>query len=319
MLADLVAALAGRCVLIVGDVMLDEYIWGEVQRISPEAPVPVVVVRRRTCAPGGAANVAANVASLGGRALLGGVVGQDPQAAQLREALAERGVDPAGLIVDGDRPTTTKTRVVAHSQQVVRVDSERRTSLRAELEDALLSWVEEALDIADACVLSDYAKGVVSPQLAAGFIRLARGAGKPVIVDPKGTNYARYRGATVVTPNVREAEQALNREINGRADLLEVGRHLLGVLQGGALLITRGSQGMSLFVNGADVTHIPAVARNVFDVTGAGDTVIGTLALALAAGIGLEQAARLANLAAGIVVGKVGTATVTVEELMAEL
>ena len=319
MLADLVATLPGRCVLIVGDVMLDEYIWGEVRRISPEAPVPVVEVHRRTFAPGGAANVAANVAGLGGRALLGGVVGQDRQAAQLREALAERGVDPAGLIVDRDRPTTTKTRIVAHSQQVVRVDSEQRTSLRAELENALLGWVEEALDIAGACVLSDYAKGVVSPRLAERFIRLAREAGKPVIVDPKGTDYAKYRGATVVTPNVREAEQALNREINGRADLLEVGQHLLGVLDGSALLITRGGQGMSLFVNGADVVHIPAVARNVFDVTGAGDTVIGTLALALAAGIGLEQAARLANLAAGIVVGKVGTATVTVEELMAEL
>jgi rfaE bifunctional protein kinase chain/domain len=317
-LADLVAALSGRRVLIVGDVMLDEYIWGEVQRISPEAPVPVVEVHRRTCAPGGAANVAANVASLGGQPLLGGVVGRDPQAAQLRDEMAQRGIDAAGLIVDEDRQTTTKTRIVAHSQQVVRVDAEQRAPLRPELEDALLSWIERVLHIADACVLSDYAKGAVSPRLAEDFIRLAREAGKPVIVDPKGTDYAKYRGATVVTPNVREAERALNREINSHADLAEVGRHLLGVLEGSVLLITRGAEGMSLFMDQVNPLHIPAVARNVFDVTGAGDTVIGALALALAAGASLDQAAQLANHAAGIVVGKVGTATVTVEELIAE-
>lgn len=317
-LDDLVAALPGHCILIMGDMMLDEYIWGEVRRISPEAPVPVVEVRRSTYAPGGAANVAANVASLGGRALLGGIVGRDPQAEKLREALQQRGVHAEGLVVDDERPTTTKTRVIAHNQQVVRVDSEQRTPLRIELEDVLLGWVTRRLGDADACILSDYDKSVVSPRLAERFIRLVREAGKPVIVDPKGTNYTKYRGATVVTPNVREAERALNHEINGGADLAEVGRQLSAILEGSALLITRGPEGMSLFLNGAQAIHIPAVARNVFDVTGAGDTVVSTLALALAAGATLGQAGRLANRAAGVVVGKFGTATVTIEELLAE-
>lgn len=315
-LLAILANFPGKCVLIVGDVMLDEYIWGEVRRISPEAPVPVVEAHRRTYAPGGAANTAGNVVSLGGRALLAGVVGRDQQAEKLFEALMQTSVDTDGLIVDDERPTTTKTRIVAHNQQVVRVDSEQRAPLRIELEDALLRWVEERLADADACVLSDYDKGVVSPRLAKHFIHLAREAGKPVIVDPKGTDYAKYRGATVVTPNVHEAERALNHQINSDSDLLEVAQRLLDILESSALLITRGSQGMSLFLNGAEVTHIPAVARNVFDVTGAGDTVVSALAMALAAGATLEQAARLANLAASIVVGKVGTATVTRDELL---
>ena len=315
-LHDILAAFPGKRVLVVGDVMLDEYIWGEVRRISPEAPVPVVEVHRRTYAPGGAANTARNVVSLSGRALLAGVVGRDQQAEKLREALTRCGVDAEGLFVDDERPTTTKTRIVAYNQQIVRVDSEQRAPLRIELEDTLLRWVEKRLAEADACVLSDYDKGVVSPRLAECFIRLACEAGNPVIVDPKGTDYTKYRGATLVTPNVHEAERALNHEINGDSDLLEVGQRVLDILEGSALLITRGSQGMSLFLNGAEPTHVPAVARNVFDVTGAGDTVVSALALALAAGAAFEDAARLANLAASIVVGKVGTATVTRDELL---
>ena len=219
----------------------------------------------------------------------------------------------------GERPTTTKTRIVAHSQQVVRVDSELRVPLPIELEDTLLRWAGKRTAEADVCVLSDYGKGVVSPRLAEHFIRLAREAGRPVIVDPKGTHYARYRGATVVTPNVQEAKRALNHEINGDANLLEVGQQLLGLLEGSAVLITRGAQGMSLFLNGGQTVHVPAMARNVFDVTGAGDTVCSTLAVALAAGATLEQAVFLANQAAGIVVGKVGTAMVTIEELVTAL
>lgn len=307
---------ADQTVLILGDVMLDEYVWGEVQRISPEAPVPVVELQRRTYMPGGAANVAANVVSLGGRALLGGVIGRDPAAAQLGEALRQRGIDSQGLVVDDVRPTTTKTRIVAHSQQLVRVDTEQRMPLRDELEDTLLRWAETRMAEVDACILSDYAKGVVSARLAEHFIHMARRAGRPVIVDPKGTDYAKYRCATALTPNVHEAAHAANREIAKDADLLEVGRVLSGRLGGSALLVTRGSQGMSLFLNRGQSVHIPAVARHVFDVTGAGDTVVSTLAMALAAGATLEQAARLANRAAGIVVGKLGTATVTREELL---
>jgi D-beta-D-heptose 7-phosphate kinase/D-beta-D-heptose 1-phosphate adenosyltransferase len=315
-LADSLAALSGKRVLIVGDVILDEYIWGEVRRISPEAPVPVVEIRRRTYVPGGAANAAANVVSLGGHALLGGVVGPDPPAHRLREALAQGRIEAEGLAVDGDRLTTTKTRIIAHSQQVVRIDSEQRKPLPAAIEEALLRWTAQHLPNVDACILSDYDKGVVSLALAQEFIRLARQAGKPVVVDPKGAHYAKYRGATVIKPNVHEVERFLKHEIRDDAELQQAGRHLTGLLEGAALLITRGSQGMSLFHEGNPAMHIPTVARNVFDVTGAGDTVIGALALSLAAGWTLPQAVHLANQAAGIVVGKIGTATVTQDELL---
>jgi D-beta-D-heptose 7-phosphate kinase/D-beta-D-heptose 1-phosphate adenosyltransferase len=312
---DLLAGFARKRVLIVGDVMLDEYIWGEVRRISPEAPVPVVEIQRRTYVPGGAANTAANVVSLGGTALLGSVVGCDHQSENLQTALVQCGVDPGGLIVEDERPTTTKTRVVAHSQQVVRVDSEVCRPLSAQTENSLLDWVEEQLRNADACILSDYAKGVVTPRVAEGCLRMARQAGKPVVVDPKGSNYAKYRGATVVKPNIHEAERLAGEEITDGPSLAAVGQRLSHLLDGAALLITRGAKGMSLFRNGSQPVHIPTVAHNVFDVTGAGDTVLGALAMGLAAGLSLEQAAQIANRAAGIVVGKIGTATVTLEEL----
>jgi D-beta-D-heptose 7-phosphate kinase/D-beta-D-heptose 1-phosphate adenosyltransferase len=312
---ELLAAFPGQRVLIVGDVMLDEFIWGDVRRISPEAPVPVVEIQRRTYVPGGAANTAANVVSLGGVALLGGVVGRDHQAEQLGAALRQSGVEAEGLIGCDGRQTTTKTRILAHSQQVVRIDSEQRAPLSVAEEDRLLQWVETRLPGVGACVLSDYAKGVVSPRVAEHLIQMARQAGKPVVVDPKGTGYAKYRGATVVKPNVHEAERFAKQEITDESSLLEVGRQLAEVLDGSAVLITRGAQGMSLFRSGFSPAHIPAVAHNVFDVTGAGDTVISTLAMALAAGSTPEQATHLANRAASIVVGKVGTATVTLEEI----
>jgi rfaE bifunctional protein kinase chain/domain len=315
-LRDIVAGFAGRSVLVVGDVMLDEYIWGEVRRVSPEAPVPIVDVCRRSYAPGGAANAAANVISLGGRVRLGGAVGRDQQAESLCEALLQAGVNPEGLVVDDQRPTTTKTRVIAHSLQLLRLDLEQRLPLRAPLEDALCRWFERHLADADACVLSDYAKGAVSPRLAKRFIQLAREAGKPAIVDPKGDDYARYRGATVVTPNVSEAERAVKWQIEDQANVLEIGRQLSAILEGSALLITRGPQGMSLFLHGVEALYLPAAARIVLDVVGAGDTVVSALAMALAAGATVEQAAHLANLAAGIAVGKVGRATVTRDELL---
>ena len=315
-LLDVLADFPGRCVLVVGDVMLDEYICGEVRRISPEAPVPVVELYRRVYVPGGAANTAANVISLGGRAWLGGVVGRDPSAEVLRQVLRERGIDDGGLVVDPTRPTTIKTRIVARNQQIVRVDVEKHLPLPPELENALLVWAATRLREVHVCILSDYAKGVVSARLAERFIQMAREASKPVVVDPKGADYTKYRGATVVTPNVHEVEVALKCEIHDDSELLEAGLRLSAILEGSALLITRGPEGMSLFLDGAEVVHIPAVARSAFDTTGAGDTVVATLALALAAGATLQQAARLANYAAGIVVGKFGTATVTLEELL---
>jgi D-beta-D-heptose 7-phosphate kinase/D-beta-D-heptose 1-phosphate adenosyltransferase len=314
-LDDILSAFPGKNILIAGDVMLDEYIWGSVRRISPEAPVPIVEVQRRTYVPGGAANTASNVRGLGGQAILLGVLGRDEAGTRVCQILHERGVTTEGILLDSDRPTTTKARIIAHSQQVVRVDQEQRAFVSAETEDALLARVEQYLPTAQACILSDYAKGVVSLRFARQFIRMARRAGKPVIVDPKGTDHAKYQGATVLKPNLYEAGLLLNCELSDQDGILHGGCRLLDLVGGSAVLITRGAQGMSLFMPGTEPLHIPAEAREVFDVTGAGDTVSGTLAMALAAGADLEQAARLASRAAGIVVGKVGTAAIRLEEL----
>ena len=295
--------------------MLDEYIWGEARRISPEAPVPVVEVRRRSYAAGGAANVAANISALGGRAMLLGLIGADSQGEMLAAELRARGVETDGLIVDISRPTTTKTRVLAHNHQIARLDYEAHSQPARSVLRELLGWIDRRIGAAEACVVSDYSKGVVSAALAQHVIRLAREAGRPVVVDPKSRNFRRYRGTTVITPNVSEARSAAGCEPDGNADLSRIARQLLRRLDGSAVLITRGAEGMSLFLHDHEPVHIPAEARAVFDVTGAGDTVAATLVLALAAGETLENAARLANRAAGIAVGKVGAAGVTPDEL----
>jgi D-glycero-beta-D-manno-heptose-7-phosphate kinase len=316
-LVELVALLPRQRILIIGDLMLDEYIWGEVRRVSPEAPVPVVEVRSRSDVPGGAANVAANVTSLGGVAMLGGVVGADAPGERLCAALRSHGLAAEGILSDDQRPTTIKTRIVAHQQQVVRLDCEQRAPLRSGLEDALLRWTEQQLPQVQGCILSDYGKGVITPRVAQQFIRQARSAGKPVVVDPKGADYVKYRGATVVKPNLHEALRVCKKDPDDAVRLLDVGRELLEILAGTAVLLTRGAEGLSLFCQGTPPMDIPSMARDVFDVTGAGDTVVSTLALALAAGAPLYQAADLANRAAGIVVGKIGTATVSWQELHA--
>jgi D-beta-D-heptose 7-phosphate kinase/D-beta-D-heptose 1-phosphate adenosyltransferase len=303
-------------VLVAGDLMLDEYIWGTVQRVSPEAPVPVVEVERRTFVPGGAANTAANVGGLGGRAVLLSVVGRDEAGAALCGALRADGVETEAVLPVEGRPTTTKTRVIAHSQQVVRFDRETREPLPRDVEDRLLARVDDLLTTVQSCVLSDYAKGLASPRFVAELIRKCRREGKPIVVDPKGTDYGKYRGATVLKPNQHEAGKALNRELRDEEGVREAGRRLLEMVGGGAVLITRGAHGMSLFEPGREAVHIPAQAHEVFDVTGAGDTVAGTLATALAAGASLEQATRLASCAAGVVVGKVGTAAIQFGELV---
>ncbi len=318
-LQDIVRSFSGVPVLVVGDVMLDEYIWGEVRRISPEAPVPIVEVQRRTYVPGGAANAAANVAGLGAQALLAGVIGPDAPGQQLGISLRELGVSPEGLVTDAGRTTTTKTRIIAHIQQVARIDAENRHPLSAAAEERLLRWVAGCLPHVRGCLLSDYAKGVLASHVTLRIIQLARAAGRPVVVDPKGTDYSKYRGATVVKPNLHETERVLKREIHGEKDLLESGAQLMTVLSGTSILITRGPDGMTLFQEGAQPLHIRSAAQNVFDVTGAGDTVASTLAVALAAGARLDEAAEIANRAAGIVVGKVGTTAVTRDELLAEL
>lgn len=317
--SDLIHAFSSARVLVVGDVMLDEYVFGNVHRISPEAPVPVVQRRRHSVVPGGAANTAANVASLGGQVVLGGVVGNDHAGIQLREAVSQAEIDASGLTPASDRPTTLKTRVIAHGQQLVRIDQEESAPLSALSEEHLLTWTESRIPHVDVVVLSDYGKGVMTPRLTQHMLFHASRAGKPSVVDPKGIDYQKYRGATVVTPNTLEAVQSTGIAIRNRDDLIRAGSRLLDLMSGSSILITRGPEGMTLFRQGHDPLDLPTAARHVYDVTGAGDTVVSTLAISLACGVSLNQACKVANFAAGIVVGKVGTARVTREELAAEI
>ncbi len=302
-------------VLILGDVMLDEYMWGTVSRISPEAPVPVVAVRSESVRVGGAGNVATNVAALGGRATLIGLVGNDTAAERLSHELELAGVKSDGLVEDGSRPTTIKSRVVAGSQHVVRFDRESDAPASRAIRARVMAAVRERLPEADMLLISDYAKGVVSPGLVREVLALAARSGRMVAVDPKVQHLPLFKRVTVVAPNHHEAAAAARLTIRCEADLLRVGRVLLRRLNARAILITRGEQGMSLFETGKPVVHIPTVAREVYDVTGAGDTVMGALSLALAAGADMREAAVIANFAAGVVVGKRGTATVTRLEL----
>ena len=228
-----------------------------------EAPVPIVEIRSRSFVPGGAANAAANVVSLAGKALLGGVVGTDHPAGKLAEVLQRQGVDTAGLISDSERTTTTKTRLMAHSQQVVRMDSEQRVGLSRPVEDALLRWVDGHLRDVDACILSDYGKGVVSARVAEHVVGAARQVDKPVIVDPKGTNYVKYRGAAVIKPNIHEVQQVLKEEIEDDTSLLEASRRLVQLLEGSAVLITRGPEGMSLFAKALPLYILPPSPHRV--------------------------------------------------------
>ncbi|MCU0705273.1 MAG: D-glycero-beta-D-manno-heptose-7-phosphate kinase [Fimbriiglobus sp.] len=305
-------------VLVVGDLMLDEFIWGNVSRISPEAPVPVVQVKKQTWTAGGAANTAANVRTLGGRVSLAGVLGDDAGGRRTRDILEEQGVNTDAVIADTTRPTTTKTRVVAHSQQVVRIDHEQPGSVAAEVEDRLYAAIATQLKSVCACVVSDYGKGVVTTGLVRRLIAAANDLGIPVVIDPKGTDYAKYRGATLVKPNQLEAGQVLNRTLYTGDDVDQAGAELLQLLgPKSSVLVTRGPAGMSLFEHSRSPVHIPAQAREVYDVTGAGDTVAGTLALCMGVGATLDEACRLASLAAAVVVAKVGTATCSVDELRA--
>jgi D-beta-D-heptose 7-phosphate kinase/D-beta-D-heptose 1-phosphate adenosyltransferase len=304
-----------RTVLVVGDVMLDEYVWGEAGRISPEAPVPVVDVVSESLRLGGAANVARNIVTLGGRVELLSVVGEDGRAEDLRRVLAERGIPSDGLHPDPDRPTTLKTRIVASRQQVVRVDRERRDPLRGSVRERFHAELFDRLDRVHGVVVSDYGKGIVDLELMEHLGTAAREKGVFVAVDPKESHFYQYRHVSVVTPNVHEASRATRLEIRDLSTLEEAGRRLLHELDCMGVLITRGPEGMSLFRPDREPTHVPVMAREVYDVTGAGDTVIATLTLAAAAGATLEQAAVLSNAAAAVVVGEVGTASVTAEEL----
>ena len=307
-------------ILVAGDLMVDRYYAGSVRRISPEAPVPVVAVAGEEQRLGGAANVAHNLRRLGAAVELCGVVGDDPEGAWLRRGLEGLGVGSAGIIVDGSRPTILKCRVVAHQQQVVRFDREVVGPHRAETQRRVESFLGEAWERADAVVISDYGKGLVQKGFMDRVRSLNRGRlRRPVAVDPKSPGFELYRGVSVITPNLGEALAAA-RIGEKLPDLVDrAGAALVRRAGGAAVLITRGEAGMSLFEAGRPPLHLPTVAREVYDVTGAGDTVVAVLGLALAAGASLPQAARLANTAAGIVVGEFGTVPVTREQLQAAL
>lgn len=302
----------GRKILVVGDVMLDEWIWGTVSRISPEAPVPVVAVTDHSFTLGGAGNVANNLRSLGAHVEFVGTIGDDAFAADVRRLLREEEVDDRGVFAVSDRPTTRKTRVVAHNQQVVRADWEVAGPLQAADRERLATYVRERAALSDAVILSDYAKGLLSPEI----VDAAR-ACPLVLADPKPQNVSMFADVTCVAPNVHEASAATGIPIGDAASLERAGAALLAQLQCRYVVITRGDAGMSLF--GADGARldVPSVARKVFDVSGAGDTVIAVLALALAAGAPIERAMQLANFAAGAVVEKLGTATASADEIIA--
>ena len=314
-LPQVVARAPHSRILVIGDVMLDEFVFGSVQRISPEAPVPVVEITGRRHVPGGAANVASNVSALGARVFLAGVVGDDPAASNLCALLQEAGVNASSLIRDSARPTISKTRIVAAGQQIVRIDHESRESLSDETRARLIDTALESLNDVSACIISDYGKGLVSPQLVAAVVERAASRNIPVLVDPKGYDYLKYSGVTLVTPNLREAETAAAHPITNQFDLIFAADRILSIARSAALLVTQGPSGMTLFRPDEPPVHSAALARKVFDVTGAGDTVIATLALSLACGTTLDEAMLLANIAAGIVVEKPGTATVSLLEI----
>jgi len=316
--AELVPRLAGRRIAVAGDVMLDHFIIGRVDRISPEAPVPVVCFEREEFRLGGAANVAHNLRALGAEVFLTGVVGGDSAGAELAQSLRAVGISDRGLVVQSGRPTTRKTRVVTtRNQQVARIDHEMDAEVSGATLDAITRAIANAASTSDALVLSDYRKGVVSVGVIVAAVAAAAAHGIPLFVDPKVPDAERYRGATVITPNHHEAELMAQRRVRSADDAREVAR-ILHTRTGASVLITRGEHGMWVLdarATPAVEAELPAVAREVADVTGAGDTVLAVLALAVAAGASLVDAARLANLAAGLVVARFGSATVRPDEL----
>ncbi len=303
-------------ILVLGDFILDQFVWGTVDRISPEAPVPVVSVERESYMPGGALNVANNIRTLGGTVYPSGVVGRDIEGRMLVKAMRREGIETEGVIYDEGRRTTLKTRVIAHSQQVVRFDREKIDEISKDDQNKILKYLHKKAKAVDVIIVEDYGKGVIQPKMIAEIIELARKRKIPVIVDPKEKHFNYYTGATVITPNRKEAYGAIEQfSAQQNLSIEEVGNKLLKQLKLKAVLMTLGEGGMALFEKDGAVTKIATVAREVYDVSGAGDTVIAVFSMALAVKGDLKQAAQIANIAAGIAVGKLGTSTVSVEEL----
>jgi len=314
-----ISKFSGVKILVVGDLILDEFIWGDSSRISPEAPVPVVLVERESLMPGGAANVANNISAIGANAHLSGVIGKDEHGRQLEIILKKKGVDLEGVISDPERPTTLKTRVVARHQQVVRIDREKSAHLNDSIGGELVNYIKEKIKDVDGIIIEDYGKGVITPKILKEIIPPAKRAGKIIAVDPKEEHLSYYKGVTVITPNRKEAEAMGGIKASDDSSLNRLGRSLLKKLNLQSALITLGEQGMRLFERSGRITHIPTVAQEVFDVSGAGDTVIAVFTAALCAGAKMIEAAHISNFAGGIVVGKVGVATTSQAELKARI
>ncbi|MBI5739736.1 MAG: D-glycero-beta-D-manno-heptose-7-phosphate kinase [Nitrospirae bacterium] len=302
-------------ILVIGDLMVDQYVWGKVKRISPEAPVPVVEVTDENLLLGGAANVAHNILSLGGKVYVAGTVGSDDIGKIVVNKFRESGIGADGIVVDRDRPTTVKTRVIAHSQQVVRFDKEIKSDIGLATLSLVLDYVRACIPAIKGIIISDYSKGMITKALIAKVLRLC-GPRVFVAVDPKVGHFEYYRGVSLITPNIAEASFGSGIDISDEKTLIAAGKILLKKINCGSLVITRGDEGMTLFERGGRITHIPTCAREVYDVSGAGDTVIAALTLAHSAGASLKEAAIIANHAAGVVVGKVGTAVVTPKEVL---
>ena len=305
--------------IVIGDLMIDEYLWGDVDRISPEAPVPVVAVNRKTRTLGGAGNVINNLVSMGAMVTAIGTAGQGQGGQIILEKLSALGVGTSGIIKEADRPTTRKTRVIASNQQVVRIDQEIKQRISSETEGKILDLLKDEISRSHLLIISDYAKGLVTRELVAGAVELAQREKIPVLADPKSKDFGRYAGVSLMTPNKKEAALAANMEISDFRDLAQAGKIITEQAKLERLLITCGKDGMVLFEDGKIIHTIESKARQVFDVSGAGDTVISLLGLGLAAGASFEESAAIANTAAGIVVGKVGTATASIDELRTAL
>lgn len=318
---DIISNFPKAGVLVVGDVMVDHFIWGNVSRISPEAPVPVVDVQKDSILLGGCANVLNNIYGMGGKVYVAGVIGSDNMGKKLLSELRKKKIETHGIVVEKGRPTTLKTRIVAHGQQMVRFDKESRRKIPPSSIDKILNYIKSLRKKIGAVVISDYNKGVVSGDLIQGIKKIANHSGLYICLDPKQNNFSVYKGVHIITPNHHEVIRAAGNEITGTDDIQKISEFLLKKYSFPAMLVTRGEEGMSLFENGRKIVHtyFSAQAKEVYDVTGAGDTVIGMLALGLAAKANMKEATCLANLAAGIVVGKVGTATVSQNELIEAL
>ncbi|MDR1260088.1 MAG: D-glycero-beta-D-manno-heptose-7-phosphate kinase [Endomicrobium sp.] len=305
-------------ILIIGDVMVDQFVWGKVKRISPEAPVPVIKVTKETSTLGGAANVANNITDLGGKSFIVSVIGKDTYGDSVIRMLKEKKINSDYLIYDYNKPTIVKTRIIAVSQQVVRVDKEIEGIFEHKIELKIAKNIEKIIPFVNAVIISDYGKGVITPKILKRIIYLAKKYCIPITVDPKIKHFKKYKNVTLITPNEKEALEGMNArniEIDEEGSIAILGRKILKILNSSAVLITRGEKGMTLVLPDGKIVNIPARAKEVYDVTGAGDTVISVMTLALAAKADFVSAAEIANFAAGMVVGKLGTSTINLQEL----